>query len=129
VTPDEPTPNFEQALESLETIVCELEDGQIGLAESLAKYELGIRYLKQCYEILAHAERRIEMLSHVDPLSVAVTEVFDDSPTSCEPTDEAAPAARSRRRSRPSPTAKGPTAEPKIPPEEPNAMDLPRSLF
>jgi exodeoxyribonuclease VII small subunit len=130
VADTESTPNFEQALESLETIVGELEEGQIGLAESLAKYEQGIGLLKQCYQLLARVERRIELLSHADPRGEAITETFDDSPTAIEATSTNAPAARSRRRSRPQEATKlANEAATDMPPPATNAMDLPRSLF
>ena len=53
-------PSFEQALASLEGIVHDLEEGQIGLAESLARYEQGVKYLRQCYELLQTAERKMK---------------------------------------------------------------------
>jgi exodeoxyribonuclease VII small subunit len=36
---------FEDALAMLDEIVCELEDGRIGLAEALARYEQGVKRL------------------------------------------------------------------------------------
>ncbi|MBN2476735.1 MAG: exodeoxyribonuclease VII small subunit [Pirellulales bacterium] len=62
--PDQPT--FEEALARLEGIVYLLEDGDIGLNESLTRYEEGVRILRQAYELLQHVERRIELLSGVD---------------------------------------------------------------
>ena len=38
----QPRPDFEQALAELETIMHDLEDGKLGLAEGLARYERGI---------------------------------------------------------------------------------------
>jgi exodeoxyribonuclease VII small subunit len=60
------TPTFEQALAELERLVRELEDGQIGLEESLARYERGIGLLRHCYGQLQQAEQRILLLSGVD---------------------------------------------------------------
>ena len=40
------TISFEQALAQLEQTVARLEDGQLGLDESLAQYEQGIKYLQ-----------------------------------------------------------------------------------
>ena len=45
-------PSFEQALASLEQIVHDLEEGRLGLAESLARYEEGVKLLKQCHGLL-----------------------------------------------------------------------------
>jgi len=90
-------PNFEAALERLEAIVRRLEDGDVGLAEALAHYEQGVSLLKNCYDLLENAERRIELLMGVDAEGNAVTEPFDDQATH----DSEAPAAsRGRRRSK-----------------------------
>lgn len=88
--------SFEAALARLEEITAALEEGQIPLADALARYEEGIKLLKHCYQTLATAERRIELLSRVDPEGGAHGEPFDDSALSL---DEKA-ASRSRRRSR-----------------------------
>lgn len=88
---------FEQALTRLETIVHDLEDGRIGLEESLARYEQGVGLLRQCYELLARAERRIELLGGVDADGNAVTSPFEDEQT----TLAQKAARRSRRRSTP----------------------------
>ena len=88
-------PSFEESLAALEDIVHALEEGQIGLADALARYEQGVKLLRQCYNLLAGAERKIELLGKVDAQGVASTEPFDDSPS----TSAAAP-ARSARRSR-----------------------------
>ncbi|HWB10320.1 MAG TPA: exodeoxyribonuclease VII small subunit [Pirellulales bacterium] len=91
------TPTFEQALEQLEHIVHQLEEGEIGLAEALDHYETGIGLLKQCYGLLQRAERRIELLSGVDAAGNPITEPFaDDGP---QPLDEKSQ-NRSRRRTR-----------------------------
>jgi len=73
---DSPSDNltFEQALAELERIVHELEDGSIGLEESLARYEKGVGLLKRCYAQLRSAEQKIVQLTGVDdegqPVSV-----------------------------------------------------------
>ena len=54
---------FEKALEKLEKIVSELEDGNISLEDALSRYEEGIKLSRQCQEKLAHAEKKIEVLS------------------------------------------------------------------
>lgn len=89
-------PSFEEALALLETIVGELEEGQIPLAQGLARYEEGVKLLKQCYQLLEHAQRRIELLSHVDSAGNAHSEPFDDGAISLEEKAK----TRGRRRSR-----------------------------
>jgi exodeoxyribonuclease VII small subunit len=56
------TPGFEQALERLETIVDELEGGELTLEESLARYEEGMRLSRRLTQQLDEAEKRIERL-------------------------------------------------------------------
>jgi len=55
-------PTFEEALKQLETIAEQIERGQIGLEESIVKYEQGMTLVKQCREILAKAELRIQQV-------------------------------------------------------------------
>src|SRR6185295_15017982 len=124
--PEQPL-SFEQALARLEDVVHELEEGQIGLAESLAQYEEGVKLLKQCYQLLEHAERRIELLSGIGGGGVAITEPFDDRALSLEEKAEARSQRRSGGRTA---RAETPGGEPK---NEPNAgendMDVPGGLF
>ncbi|HPD16167.1 MAG TPA: exodeoxyribonuclease VII small subunit [Planctomycetota bacterium] len=55
-------PPFEKSLEALEEIVAELESGQLTLDEALDRYERGVAIHKACTEMLAAAEKRIEVL-------------------------------------------------------------------
>ncbi len=86
---------FEQALEGLQEIVAQLENGQLGLSESLECYQQGVGLLKHCHEALAGAERKIELLTGVDAEGKPVTEVFEDAQT----TLDAKQSSRSHRRS------------------------------
>ena len=58
--------DFETALRDVERVVDELEGGQLGLSESLSKYEQGIRKIKRCQELLEKAEHRVSVLTQVD---------------------------------------------------------------
>lgn len=53
---------FEEALKQLETIAEQIEQGKIGLEESISQYERGMTLVKQCREILSMAEHKIEQL-------------------------------------------------------------------
>jgi exodeoxyribonuclease VII small subunit len=55
-------PNFEASLKELEEIVEQLEKGDLKLDETLAKYEMGIKIYKKCYQILESAEKKINVL-------------------------------------------------------------------
>lgn len=53
---------FEDAMTRLETIVTELEKGDLPLDESLKIFEEGIKLSKSCLKILDEAERKVEIL-------------------------------------------------------------------
>ena len=53
---------FEDALSRLESIVNELESGELSLEESLAAFEEGIRLSRICSKQLDEAERKVEIL-------------------------------------------------------------------
>jgi exodeoxyribonuclease VII small subunit len=55
-------PNFEASLKELEEIVEQLEKGDLKLDETLAKYEMGIKIYKRCYQILESTEKKINVL-------------------------------------------------------------------
>lgn len=120
-------PSFEQALVQLEQIVRQLEDGEIGLAESLLHYEQGVKLLKQCYGLLQRAERRIELVSGVDAEGNPVVEPFDDESTLAL---DAKSQGRTRRRNKRTETAqKGGASPPTEPLEDQNDIDTLGSLF
>lgn len=53
---------FEEAMARLETIVAELEKGDLPLDESLKIFEEGIKLSKNCLKMLDDAERKVEIL-------------------------------------------------------------------
>lgn len=55
-------PNFEASLKELEEIVEQLEKGDLKLDETLAKYEMGIKIYKRCYQLLESTEKKINVL-------------------------------------------------------------------
>ncbi len=74
-------PSFEQSLKRLEEIVHLLEEGDLGLNEALNRYEEAVILLRESYELLQRAERRIELLSGVDAAGNPLTKPFDDTAT------------------------------------------------
>ena len=115
-------PGFEQALAELETIMRELEEGNLGLAEGLARYERGIALLGQCYNLLERAERRIELLCGVDAEGNPITQPFD---AGGEQSLEEKAQTRGRRRSAAKPARpSAPAAD-----EMTDDADEPGSLF
>jgi exodeoxyribonuclease VII small subunit len=55
--------SFEEALAELEQILAKIEGGEVGLEESLAKYERGTFLIRHCRNVLGAAEKQIEILS------------------------------------------------------------------
>ena len=53
---------FEKALSRLETIVTELEEGELSLDESLKVFEEGVKLSKTCLKMLDDAEKKVEIL-------------------------------------------------------------------
>ena len=96
--PSVPDPTFESSLAALETIVHDLEDGQLGLGEALARYEQGVKHLKHCYQLLQAAEQKIELLTKVTDDGTYESEPFEQS---AEPLAETAGRRRRGRPARP----------------------------
>ena len=115
-------PSFEQALKRLEEIVHGLEEGDGGLNEALQSYEEGVKLLRQSYDLLKKAERRIELLSGVDADGNPTTESFDDRATT-------SPGDRCGRGSRKAPTSGGDRSGGADSTQQDNDIDSPGGLF
>lgn len=98
---DEPT--FEEAMESLETIVRRLEQGGGPLEEALGDYSTAIGLLKTCNGRLESAERRVEILSGVDAQGNPVTRPVEDVESTLEEKQQ----SRSNRRTANSTKSRG----------------------
>ncbi|MBI5921910.1 MAG: exodeoxyribonuclease VII small subunit [Betaproteobacteria bacterium] len=61
-TSNHPPASFEAALAELETIVRDLEAGQLPLEQSLAAYERGTQLLRHCQDTLGAAEQKLQIL-------------------------------------------------------------------
>jgi exodeoxyribonuclease VII small subunit len=57
------TLSFEAALEKLQTLVKNLESGELSLEDSIKSFEEGVRLTRYSQEQLNQAERKIEILS------------------------------------------------------------------
>ena len=58
-----PPKSFEDALMELDQILTGIENGQVGLEESLQKYERGNFLIQHCRGVLNAAEKQVELLS------------------------------------------------------------------
>ena len=54
---------FEQALEELETIVKEMEQGNLPLEQAVQKYEQGVKQSKFCLDLLEKTEQKMTFKS------------------------------------------------------------------
>lgn len=99
--PDEP--DFEEALEQLDRIVVELEEGNTGLAESLEQYEQGVKLLRYCHDVLQRAQRKIELVTGVDAQGNPVSVPLDDSDRSLKEKAEGSSRRRDMRSPDPTP--------------------------
>jgi exodeoxyribonuclease VII small subunit len=68
--------DFENSLQHLEKIVSHMESGELGLEDSLAQFEKGIKLAKTCQDTLANAELRVEQLIEKNGLQQTVP--FED---------------------------------------------------
>ncbi len=65
--------SFEEAIAQLSAIADDIEKGEIGLEDSITKYEEGMKLLAQCQSILTSAEQRIVKLRPEDGKSKGTT--------------------------------------------------------
>ena len=93
----EENPSFEDALVELETIANDLEEGTIGLDESLARFERGVGLLRHCYSVLESAEGKIAELTGFDAEGNPILEPFDASATAEQGTAGRRKASKGRR--------------------------------
>lgn len=54
--------DFEKNLGMLETIVHQLEDGQLSLEDSLSAFEQGVSLTRECQAALTDAQHRVQLL-------------------------------------------------------------------
>ena len=78
-----PPKSFEDALRELEEILGEIEAGELGLEQSLQKYERGNFLIQHCREVLSAAEKQIEVISK-GPDGALVSQPFESAPAPAE---------------------------------------------
>lgn len=57
---------FEESMQKLEEVVTLLEEGDLTLEDSIAKYESGIKIYKQCTSLLEGIEKKIQLLTKTE---------------------------------------------------------------
>ncbi len=58
--------NFEQKLAELEQLVTRMEEGELGLEESLRAFEHGVKLVKDCQRALEQAEQKVKVLTSAE---------------------------------------------------------------
>jgi exodeoxyribonuclease VII small subunit len=56
---------YEDLIAELKEIVRKIEDGSLSLDESIALYERGAELIKQCEDLLEHAEMKVREITEV----------------------------------------------------------------
>ncbi len=65
-------PDFESSLKELETLVEQLESGDLNLAQSLEHFKRGISLSKQCHRMIDEARQTVTLLVDPDDESSAI---------------------------------------------------------
>jgi exodeoxyribonuclease VII small subunit len=120
-------PTFEAGLAELQELVRVLEEGALGLDESIARFERGISILRRCYQALERAEQKIELLTGFDRDGNPVTAPFDGSAT-LDPSNSVParrPSRSSRKKCEPDDQAELSSPEDKEPDKEAKDRTLP----
>lgn len=63
------SPNFETAVAELESIVSQMEAGNLPLDQSLSAYKRGAELLQICQKSLANVEQQVRILNDANQLS------------------------------------------------------------
>jgi exodeoxyribonuclease VII small subunit len=67
--------SFEEAMAALESVVTQLERGEVALEQSIALYERGALLKAHCAAKLASAEEKVEMIRAAEGRAVSATPV------------------------------------------------------
>ena len=59
---EQPAFDFEKALEELEQLVGDMEQGDLTLEQSLKEFERGVELTRHCQKALQEAEQKVEIL-------------------------------------------------------------------
>ena len=73
---DKSIKDFEKSLQNLELIVQKMENGELGLEDSLKQFEKGIQLAKSCQNALSSAELKVNQLIEQNGLQQSIP--FDE---------------------------------------------------
>ena len=75
-TSNDKLPDFEKSLAELESLVEQLESGELSLDDSLRQFKRGVELTRHCQGVLTQAQQTVEKLLDIEDDSTAVP--FDD---------------------------------------------------
>ncbi len=61
-------PGFEATLHELESLVEQMEQGELSLEDSLKSFEKGIKLTRECQSALSEAEQKVEILTRKEDI-------------------------------------------------------------
>jgi exodeoxyribonuclease VII small subunit len=62
VTRKSKAPDLENSIAEINTLIEQMEQGELSLEQSLEKFERGITLIKHCQKVLQEAERKVQIL-------------------------------------------------------------------
>jgi len=65
-------PDFEKSLEELESLVEQLESGDLSLDQSLKQFKRGVELTRHCQSVLDQAQQTVQKLIDTDDESTAI---------------------------------------------------------
>lgn len=80
--------DLEKSLAELETIVGQLESGELPLDKSLKEFERGVRLSRECQGALKDAEQRVQVLMGGELKDFATADPEADGDSEEDPEDE-----------------------------------------
>ncbi|WP_420828091.1 exodeoxyribonuclease VII small subunit [Marinagarivorans cellulosilyticus] len=72
------TAHFEKSLEALESVVDDMESGELSLDDALKAFEKGVKLTQECQQALDEAEQKVSILLGDSPAAEPVP--FDAGP-------------------------------------------------
>ena len=56
------SPDLESSINEINTLIEQMEQGELSLEQSLERFERGIRLIKHCQKVLQEAEQKVQIL-------------------------------------------------------------------
>ena len=70
--------NFEESVESLESIVKKLEDGNLTLDQSLEEFQKGVEAYKYCNQVLNQVEGKVKLIVEKESSQIEIIDFKEE---------------------------------------------------